>query len=76
MSMVLVPITVEQDEDGAWCAHADLGPLGGANGEGGSRDEAIADVREAIALVFEVDGVPAWLTRVNDAVTVAVDQVA
>lgn len=53
MGTVLVPITVEQDEDGAWCAHADLGPLGGANGEGDSREEAIADVRQAIALVFE-----------------------
>jgi predicted RNase H-like HicB family nuclease len=76
MSMVLVPIAVEQDEDGAWCAHADLGPLGGANGEGDSREEAIADVRQAIALVFEVDGVPPWLTRVDDTVTVVVDEVA
>ena len=76
MSMVFVPIAVEQDEDGAWSAHADLGPLGGVNGEGDTRDEAIADVREAIALVFEVDGVPGWLSRVDDAVTGAVDRVA
>jgi hypothetical protein len=29
---VLVPMTVEQDEDGWWCAHAQLGPNVGASG--------------------------------------------
>jgi predicted RNase H-like HicB family nuclease len=76
MSMVLVPVQVEQDEDRAWCAHADLGPLGGANGEGETREEALLDVREAISLVFDAEGVPSWLTRVDNAVTVAVDDVA
>ena len=32
---VHVPYTVEQDEDGVWCAHAQLRPGVGANGEGG-----------------------------------------
>jgi hypothetical protein len=31
---VHVPYTVEQDEDGVWCAHAQLRPGVGANGEG------------------------------------------
>jgi hypothetical protein len=31
---VQVPYTVEQDEDGVWCAHAQLRPGVGANGEG------------------------------------------
>jgi hypothetical protein len=31
---VHVPYTVEQDEDGVFCAHAQLRPGVGANGEG------------------------------------------
>jgi hypothetical protein len=31
---VHIPFTVEQDEDGVWCAHAQLRPGVGANGEG------------------------------------------
>lgn len=44
---VHIPYTVEQDEDGVWCAHAQLRPGVGANGEGDTREAAVADLREA-----------------------------
>ena len=31
---VTVPVVVERDEDGVWCAHAQLRPGLGAHGEG------------------------------------------
>lgn len=55
---VLVPMTVEQDEDGWWCAHAQLGPNVGANGQGRTRKEALDDLREAVLASFEADGQP------------------
>lgn len=59
---VTVPLVVEQDEDGVWCAHAQLRPGVGAHGFGDSEQEALADLREAlIALVAEF-GVPRELT--------------
>jgi predicted RNase H-like HicB family nuclease len=42
-----VPYTVE--EDGVWCAHAQLRPKVCANGEGATREEAVDDLREALA---------------------------
>ena len=45
---VLVPMTIEQDEEGWWCAHAQLGPNVGANGQGRTRKEALDDLREAV----------------------------
>jgi predicted RNase H-like HicB family nuclease len=45
---VQVPYTVEQDEDGAWCARAQLRPGVGANGEGETAEAAITDLREAL----------------------------
>ena len=45
--VVHVPYTVEQDETGWWCAHAPL-PGGGANGEGQTPEEAVADLRQAL----------------------------
>jgi len=63
MTTVHVPYTVEQDEDGVWCAHAWLGSSGGANGNGATADEAIADLREAARMVFDEDGIPAQLAR-------------
>jgi predicted RNase H-like HicB family nuclease len=53
---VLVPMTVEQDEDGWWAAHAQLGPNVGANGQGQTRKEALDDLREAVRASFEADG--------------------
>jgi len=61
---VHVPYTVEQDETGWFCAHASLPDGGGANGEGQTREEAIADLREALMMVFEEDGVPEELAVV------------
>jgi predicted RNase H-like HicB family nuclease len=43
-----VPYTVEQDEDGVWCAHAQIRPGVGANGDGDTREEAVADLRVAL----------------------------
>jgi predicted RNase H-like HicB family nuclease len=66
MATVHVPYTVEQDEDGIWSAHAWLGASGGANGNGATPEEAIADLREAVELVIDEDGVPAQLARTLD----------
>jgi predicted RNase H-like HicB family nuclease len=45
---VHVPYTVEQDEDGVFCAHAQLRPGVGANGEGDTAEAAAADLRDAL----------------------------
>jgi len=58
VTTVHVPYTVEQDEDGVWNTHAWLGESGGANGNGATPDEAVADLREAVQMVIEEDGVP------------------
>ncbi len=63
--VVHVAYTVEQDETGWFCAHAAL-PRGGAHGEGKTRDEAIADLREALAGWFEEFEVPEELTLTLD----------
>ena len=64
--VVHVPYTIEQDEDGVWCAHAQLRPDAGANGDGPTREAAIADLREAlIGLIGEI-GVPDELTLTLD----------
>jgi predicted RNase H-like HicB family nuclease len=59
--VVHVPYTVEQDETGWWSAHASL-PGGGANGEGQTAEEAVADLREALDGWFAEFGVPDELT--------------
>ena len=58
VTIVHVPYTVTLDEDGVWCAHAWLGASGGANGYGATAEEAVADLREAVELVLDEDGVP------------------
>lgn len=63
---VHVPYTLEQDEDGIWCAHAWLGSSGGANGQVATPDEAIADLREAVQMVIDEDGIPEQLARTLD----------
>ena len=55
---VHVPYTLEQDEDGIWCAHGWLGSSGGANGNGATPEEAVADLREAVQMVIDEDGGP------------------
>jgi hypothetical protein len=64
--IVHVPYTLERDEDGVWNAHAWLGASGGANGNGLTEDEAIADLREAVQMVIDEDGIPEQLERTLD----------
>ena len=63
---VHVPYTVEQDEDGVWCAHAQLRPAVGANGEGDTPEAAIADLREALGGLIAEFGIPQELTLMVD----------
>lgn len=63
---VHVPYTVEQDEDGVWCANAQLRPHVGAHGYGDTEAEAIADLREGLIAVIEEFGVPDELTVTLD----------
>ncbi|MGH3462275.1 MAG: type II toxin-antitoxin system HicB family antitoxin [Kribbellaceae bacterium] len=63
---VTVPYTVEQDEDGVWCAHAQLRPNVGANGEGATPEAAVDDLREALTGLIESFGVPEMLTVTVD----------
>ena len=59
---VHVPYIVEQDEDGVFCAHAQLRPGVGANGEGATAEAAVADLREALEGLIAEFGVPQELT--------------
>jgi hypothetical protein len=59
---VHVPCVVEQDEDGAWCASAQLRPGAGAVGDGAAQEEAISDLRSALAALLDVVGPPDELT--------------
>ncbi|WP_084161079.1 type II toxin-antitoxin system HicB family antitoxin [Nocardia sp. BMG51109] len=63
---VHVPYTLEQDEDGAWCASASLRPGATAFGDGDTADEALADLREGLLLLIEEDGVPDEMTVTMD----------
>jgi predicted RNase H-like HicB family nuclease len=63
---VHIPYTVEQDEDGVWCAHAQLRPGVGANGEGDTREAAIEDLREALTVLIAEFGPPDELTLMLD----------
>lgn len=63
---VHLPYTVEQDEDGVWCAHAQLRPGVGANGEGATAAAAVADLREALTGLVADFGPPDELTLTVD----------
>lgn len=56
--VVHVPYTVDQDEDGVWCAHAQLRPGVGAHGEGDTRESAVADLRDVLVGVIAEFGAP------------------
>jgi predicted RNase H-like HicB family nuclease len=62
-----VPYVVERDEDGVWCAHAQLQPGVGAHGEGDTPEAAADDLREALAGLVAEFGVPDELTLTVDA---------
>ena len=53
-----MPYVVEQDEDGIWCACAQLRPGVAAFGDGQTQDEAIADLRAGLELLIEEVGIP------------------
>jgi DNA-binding SARP family transcriptional activator len=59
---VHIPCTVEPDQDRAWCAMRNCGPERGPNGEGDSREAAIADLREALEGLIAEFGPPQELT--------------
>lgn len=63
---VHVPYTVEQDEDGVWCAHAQLRPGVGAHGQGDTAEAAVDDLREALQALVAEFGVPQELTIAVD----------
>jgi hypothetical protein len=46
--IVHVPYGAEHDEDGIWCASAQLRPGIGAVGDGPSAEAAVADLRGAL----------------------------
>jgi predicted RNase H-like HicB family nuclease len=60
--IVRVPYAVEQDEDGVWCASAQLRPGVGAVGDGPTPEAAIADLREALEVLIAETGPPQELT--------------
>ena len=60
--VVHVPYAVEQDEDGVWCASAQLRPGVGAVGDGSTAEAAIADLREALEVLLAETGPPDELT--------------
>jgi predicted RNase H-like HicB family nuclease len=64
--VVHVPYPVEQDEDGVWCASAQLRPGVGAVGDGATPEEAIAARREALTVLIEEVGAPPELTLTLD----------
>jgi predicted RNase H-like HicB family nuclease len=64
--VIHVPYTLEQDEDGIWCASAQLRPGVGAVGDGATAAEAIADLREALTALIEEVGAPPELTLTLD----------
>ncbi|TWD75323.1 hypothetical protein FB561_6761 [Kribbella amoyensis] len=59
---ITVSFLVVEDENGTWSAEAALTPKSFANGEGATREAAIEDLKEAIAALADVVGVPEQLT--------------
>lgn len=64
--IVHVPYVVEQDEDGVWCACAQLRPGVGAVGDGPSPEAAVADLRGALGTLLAEVGPPDELTLTLD----------
>ena len=60
--VVHVPYVVEQDEDGVWCATAQLRPGVAAFGDGATEEAAIADLRVAVEVLPDEVGPPNELT--------------
>ena len=62
--VVHVPYNVEQD--GVWCASAQLRPGVGAVGDGATKEEAVADLRAALEALLAETGAPSELTLTLD----------
>ena len=60
--VVHVPYTLDQDEDGLWCASALIRPGVGATGDGATPEDALADLREGLAALIAEIGVPDEIT--------------
>lgn len=61
-----IPYLLEQDEDGMWCAHAQIRPGLGAHGDGETPDEALSELRLALAGLIEEFGPPQELALTLD----------
>lgn len=57
-----VAYTVERDEDGEWCARAELHPGVVAYGDGDTRQAALDELREGIIGLVEEFGAPEELS--------------
>jgi predicted RNase H-like HicB family nuclease len=66
MRTIHVPYAVEQDEDGVWCASAQIRPGVGAVGDGPTREAAVADLRDALVVLLAEVGPPEELTLTLD----------
>jgi predicted RNase H-like HicB family nuclease len=64
--VVHVPYAVEQDEDGVWCASAQLRPGVGAVGDGPTPEAAVVDLRNALQALLAETGPPDELTLTLD----------
>jgi hypothetical protein len=60
--VVHVPYVAEQDEDGVWCASAQLRPGVGAVGGGPTAETVVADLRDALEALLAEVGPPDELT--------------
>lgn len=63
---VHIPYGVEQDEDGVWCASAQIRPGVGAAGDGPTPEAAVADLRAALEALLAEVGPPDELTLTLD----------
>jgi predicted RNase H-like HicB family nuclease len=64
--VVHVPYSISQDEDGIWCASAQLGPGVGAVGDGPTEEAAVDDLRAALEVLLAETGPPPELTLTLD----------
>lgn len=64
--VVHVPYSVSQDEDGVWCASAQLGPGAGAVGDGATEEAAVAELRAGLEALLAETGLPPVLTLTLD----------
>jgi predicted RNase H-like HicB family nuclease len=55
---IRVPVALERDEGGVWCASAALRPGVTAYGDGETREAALDDLREGLLGLIEEFGVP------------------